>query len=106
MFSITRWWKRNFSKTPWVEIVAAGIESDGHIKIEFDWNKPFIDNLKKNGFRYDDDDECVRAWFQTLTNERLAKILDDLDKERDEAGSTYVPTDNHPNLDNPGKIIQ
>ena len=106
MFSVKNFWMKRFSKSPWIEIISDGMDSQGHVKMEFDWNGAFIDNLRRNGFDHNDEEECVRAWFQALTNEKMLAIIDEIDKNRQAQAKDYVQASEHPDLDKPGKIIQ
>ena len=52
---------------PYVEIKSSDYDPEKGIRLELDWNEPFIDALKQNGFTGIDEDQLVQKWLaQTL----------------------------------------
>lgn len=89
---------------PRLEVIHMGIEEDGQLKIKLDWNKAFIDHLKKNGITGETEDEAIKEYLSRLTtqtadeqgelpdvltrdqiNEAFRDLDDELQKELDEA---------------------
>lgn len=54
---------------PRLEILHMGIEEDGQLKIKLDWNKAFIDHLRKNGIVGETEDDAIKAYLSRLTTE-------------------------------------
>ena len=54
---------------PRLEVVHFGIEEDGQLKIKLDWNKAFIDHLRKNGITGETEDEAIKEYLSRLTTE-------------------------------------
>ena len=50
-------------------MVHSGIESDGRIKLELDWNPAMIKQLEANGFYGESEEEIVHRYLISLTNE-------------------------------------
>lgn len=65
--------KRYDSTEPFVEIVSQTFSEDGGVQMRLDWNKPFIEYLKKNGFTGPSDEAIVDNWFVALSRERIAE---------------------------------
>lgn len=54
---------------PRLEVLHLGIEEDGQLKIKLDWNKAFIDHLRKNGITGETEDEAIKEYLSRLTTE-------------------------------------
>jgi hypothetical protein len=54
---------------PRLEVLHMGIEEDGQLKIKLDWNKAFIDHLRKNGIVGETEDEAIKEYLSRLTTE-------------------------------------
>ena len=65
--------KMKSSPNPWWELVGAS-EGNGRIKIELDWNDAFVDELRKNGFKGESDDEVVQHYIAILARD----VADDM----------------------------
>jgi outer membrane protein assembly factor BamA len=52
---------------PRLEVVQLGIEGDGQLKIKLDWNKAFIDHLRKNGITGETEDDAIKEYLSRLT---------------------------------------
>lgn len=65
------------SPDPWVEVVGWN-ESDQGVKVELEWNPPFIKLLRDNGISGADDDQVVQKWLilmmHDLTNNENEEI--------------------------------
>ncbi len=51
------------SKTPRASFAINGFESDGRIKVEFTWNKAFIEKIQALGFEAETEEDCVQLFF-------------------------------------------
>jgi hypothetical protein len=51
---------------PRLSIVHLGIEADGRIRTELDWNHSFIMHLRENGITGETDDECIESYLNLL----------------------------------------
>lgn len=51
------------SKTPWAVLEIQDIEGSGRVKIGFDYNKAFIERVKKMGFHAETEEETVQLFF-------------------------------------------
>jgi hypothetical protein len=64
------------SPDPWVEIVGWKETKQG-VKIELDWNDPFIEDLKKQGVTGADEDQIVQKWIIFLMQDMASKMEDE-----------------------------
>ncbi len=83
------------SNEPYIEIISEGIDSVGRLKIEFDWNKAFIMDLRKNGFEGNSEEEIVQKWFQAITRSHLDIFLEEDDAL---AAQAKINPTGHPDL--------
>lgn len=53
---------------PYVKVLNVNMEKDnpGQGYFELDWNKPFVEKLRKSGYTGGTEEEIVDAWFTTL----------------------------------------
>ena len=49
--------------TPWAMFEITGFEGDGQVKVEFNWNKPFIEKLDTLGFTGETEEDTVQLFF-------------------------------------------
>lgn len=68
------------SKEPWAIFEIAGIEDDGRIKVQFNWNAAFITAIKKMGFDAETEDDAVQLFFYT-SQMRPTELSVDLDED-------------------------
>lgn len=61
---------------PRLDVVHLGIEPDGKVKVQLDWNRAFIRHLKDNGITGDTEDEAVQKYLTMLTHNELQGELD------------------------------
>lgn len=61
---------------PRLDVIHLGIEDDGNLKIELDWNKSFIEMLKKNGITGETEDDAIREYLARLTTEQTPDLSD------------------------------
>lgn len=72
---------------PRLEVVHSGIDPDGKLRIELDWNQAFINLLKKNGIVGETEDEAIQEYLSRLTptneltNEMIDEAYGELDSE-------------------------
>jgi hypothetical protein len=73
---------------PWVNVVNTNFDGENPNQgfMELEWNKPFIDFLRKHGYEGATDEEVVDKWFTDLCKniggqmEEEAKFVADADK--------------------------
>lgn len=65
--------KRYDSVEPFVEIISQTFSEEGGVQLRLDWNKPFIDYLKKNGVTGPTDEAIVDNWLIALSRDRIAE---------------------------------
>ena len=83
---------------PYVKVLETKVDKDNpkYGYFELDWNKHFIDNLKKNGFSGNTDEEVVDHWFSVLCStiaEESTPIKSDnqiVKEEKREDGKTEI----------------
>lgn len=80
------------SKEPWACFEIAGFEKDGRIKVEFSWNKPFIEKINKMGFHAETEEDSVQLFFYASQMKPTELSFED---EEESAKSAA-----HPNLMN------
>jgi hypothetical protein len=49
--------------TPWAMFEVTGFEDDGRVKVEFNWNKPFINVMDQLGFTAETEEDTVQLFF-------------------------------------------
>ena len=54
---------RRRSKEPWASFEVTGFDEHGQIKVEFDWNKAFIDKVRTLGFQAETEEDTVQLFF-------------------------------------------
>lgn len=83
---------------PYVKVLETKVDKDNpkYGYFELDWNKHFVDNLKKNGFSGNTDEEVVDHWFSVLCStiaEESTPIKSDnqiVKEEKREDGKTEI----------------
>lgn len=65
--------KRYDSNEPFVEILSQKFSEEGGVQLRLDWNQPFINYLKTNGFTGPTDEAIVDNWLVSLSRERIAE---------------------------------
>lgn len=68
------------SKEPWAIFEIAGIEDDGRIKVQFNWNSAFITAISEMGFEAETEDDAVQLFFYT-SQMRPTELSPDLDED-------------------------
>lgn len=70
------------STEPWAIFEIAGIESDGRIKVQFNWNDAFISAINAMGFEAETEDDAVQLFFYTsqMRPTTLSESLDEADR--------------------------
>jgi len=58
------------SDEPWADFMASLPDSDGRVKITFDWNKAMIEALRRQGFNGNKEEDIISAFFSTLMADR------------------------------------
>lgn len=68
---------KEVSETPWASFEVAGFEDDGQVKIEFNWNKAFIQKIEELGFQAETEEDSVQLFFYTSQMRPTALVGDD-----------------------------
>lgn len=68
------------SSDPWAIFEIAGIEDDGRIKVQFNWNSAFIAAINNMGFEAETEDDAVQLFFYT-SQMRPTELSPDLDED-------------------------
>lgn len=66
------------SPDPWVEIMGETKTPEG-MKIELEWNEPFVKELRDNGITGADDDQLVQKWIALLMHDLSTKMDENTD---------------------------
>lgn len=80
---------------PWATFEIRGFEADGRIKVEFNWNEPFIKKISELGFQAETQDDSVQLFFYT-SQMRPTSI----------GGDDPVQSNEHPTLSNQQNILK
>lgn len=83
--------QRESQESPWACFEVVGFEKDGRIKVEFNWNQPFIQKLNTLGFQAESEEDTVQLFF--YTSQMKPTSLGDSEDES-------VQSESHPNLSN------
>lgn len=67
--------KMKASPDPWVDIIG-WVRTDEGVKIELEWNEPFVDYLKVNGITGVDADQVVQKWVTLLLRDMADQMED------------------------------
>jgi len=59
---------------PRLDVVHSGIDNDGRIKMELDWNTAFIRHLAENGIEAESEEEAVQMYLSLLTHQAADDI--------------------------------
>lgn len=64
---VRKWFNRlhENSSDPWATFEIAGFEADGRVKVTFNWNKAFIEQIEAIGFKAETDEDTVQLFFYT-----------------------------------------
>ena len=61
------------SPDPWVEI-EGWVETSEGVKVELEWNEPFVEHLKSKGISGSDEDQVVQKWIAMLMQDMTTKM--------------------------------
>jgi hypothetical protein len=56
---------------PKMTVIHSGIDEDGLVKLELDWNSAFITHLREQGVVAETEDEAIQQYLQLITNQEL-----------------------------------
>lgn len=84
--------KKQGQVEPWACFEVVGFETDGRIKVQFNWNDAFIKKIKELGFEAETEDDCVQLFFYT-SSMRPTQLSE-----------TVAPSE-HPNLDSGNQFV-
>ena len=77
---------------PRLDVKHAGIDEDGRIKIELDWNTSFIKHLADNGIDAETEEEAVQLYLSMITQQSAHDITNDM-LSRDEVEKAFHDLD-------------
>lgn len=60
---------------PRLDVVHSGIDGDGRIKMELDWNTAFIRHLADNGIEAESEEQAVQMYLSLLTHQAAEDII-------------------------------
>lgn len=78
---------------PWAMFEIRDFESDGQIKVEFNWNDAFIKRINGLGFQAETEEDSVQLFF--YTSQMKPTAISDM------GGDQTVQADGTPNLSSP-----
>ena len=64
------------SDEPWADFETT-FTDDGRVKVKMDWNKPFINLLKEQGFKANNEEELVSLYFASLVREAGQELTEE-----------------------------
>lgn len=59
---------------PRLDILHTGIEEDGRIKMKLDWNRSFINHLRKHGITGETEEQAVQAYLEMITAKEIQDV--------------------------------
>jgi hypothetical protein len=66
---------------PYLDVKHSGIDEDGRVKMEMDWNTAFIRHLKENGIEAETEEEAVQKYLSLLTSSYFHEHDESLEKD-------------------------
>lgn len=82
-------WNRYFSKQPWFELITHEFTEDGRVKIECDWNTPFIRQLAENGVTGETEEDYISQYI-VLVSRIVAARLNEAEAEKQGGAVTRI----------------
>ena len=83
---------RKISRTPWFELISMGIDHDGFVKVEMDWNNAFIKQLRENGYDGYDEQDVIQKYIITLLQNVTPPPLTEQEPSIDQSVSEFTST--------------
>jgi hypothetical protein len=68
---------------PKLDVVHSGIDDDGRIKMQLDWNPAFIRHLAENGIQAESEEEAIQMYLSLLTHQAADDITTDMLSKED-----------------------
>lgn len=62
---------------PKLEVIHCGIDKDGFVKVELDWNNAFINHLRNNGFSGNSEEDLIQSYLERVSMNSAEKLLED-----------------------------
>ena len=62
------------SKEPYFNLISSGVNEDGVVKLEVDWNDAFIKELRKQGFKGINDEELIQTYVAMIAKHSAEKM--------------------------------
>ncbi len=63
---------------PKLDVVHSGIDEDGRIKMQLDWNPAFIRHLADNGIQAETEEEAIQMYLSLLTHQAAEDIIPEM----------------------------
>lgn len=68
---------------PKLDVVHSGIDEDGRIKMQLDWNPAFIRHLADNGIQAETEEEAIQMYLSLLTHQAAEDIIPEMLSKED-----------------------
>ena len=72
------------SDDPWVELKGGDVDPEKGLELQLDWNNAFIDQLKAQGYRGNDEGQLVAQWLLQISQSVAVNSLNNNLKDADE----------------------
>lgn len=81
--------KTKLEEEPSIDIKSSGIDDNGEVRLELEWNDSFINHLKENGYEGHTEDDIVNQWLNSMMArygrpDIVNNGIDALDRESDD----------------------
>lgn len=63
---------------PQLDVKHAGIDENGRIKMELDWNSAFIKHLAENGIQAESEEETIQLYLSLITHQTSEDIIPEM----------------------------
>lgn len=74
--------KMKASPDPWVEI-EGWVETEKGVKVELEWNEPFVKFLREQGITGADEDQVVQKWIALLMKDLTSQMGEETQSDGD-----------------------
>lgn len=72
--------KMKESPDPWVDIIG-WVQTEEGVKVELEWNNPFVEFLRQNGITGTNDEQVVQKWIVMLMRDMSDQVSEDSESE-------------------------
>ena len=92
---------------PRLDVVHSGVDEDGRIKMQLDWNPSFIRHLADNGIQAESEEETIQMYLSLLTHQAAEDIIPEmLSKEDIDAAFHDLDEESKAELDEAARQIE